>query len=79
MYAVLCQNHNNYYYLIFDKEEAETVIVSSIVGPATINDLEAAIIDAMRRPDKMESIADYYDKLKEGFNGSLFCVQTIAV
>jgi hypothetical protein len=60
LYTALYQHYDNYYYVIFDNEDAENVIISSVVTSSTINTLEQTILDTMIYPAKLETIDDIY-------------------
>ncbi len=80
LYTALYQHQNNYYFIIFDKENPDNIIVSAIVGSKTINDLENAIITAIEQhSNSLETIDDFYNELQKGFYGNMFKIQESAI
>lgn len=72
LYTGLYQNYQDYYYIIFDKEEPEKVIISCIVSPKTINELNDAICEGLRDANKLENIDDFYHALQNSFYANMF-------
>jgi hypothetical protein len=75
LYTGLYQYRDNYYYCIFDKDNTEDVIISAIVDSKTINCFENTILDVLRRPQGIETIDDFLNRLKSSFYGSMFKYQ----
>lgn len=72
LYTGLYQHRDIYYYIIFDIDDAENIIISCIVSTNLINELEKAILEAMRNSNRMEKIEDFYDELQNTFYGNMF-------
>jgi hypothetical protein len=72
LYTALYQYRDNYYYILFDNDDIDNVIISCIVSPATANSLELAICEAINRPQTLETISDVYDNLQNTLQSQQF-------
>jgi len=77
LYTALYQHYDNYCYVIFDKEDTETVIRSSIVSPKTINAFEQNILDIIAKGNRIENINDFYNEFKNTFYSDSFKLETV--